>query len=81
MLLQEFDVIIDRMKLAFETAQNLGHFIEAARILYQINEMLPEKFQVNFDLDDPNHAKQLVSKYENQVKTAITDYREELMMI
>ena len=32
MSLQEFDALIDRMKLAFEYAENLGQYVDAAKI-------------------------------------------------
>ncbi|MDH3278126.1 MAG: hypothetical protein OEL77_05190 [Nitrosopumilus sp.] len=82
MLLEEFDVIIDRMRLAFETAQNLGQSIEAAKVLYQINEILPENLQLALDGgDDSTLAEQVVLTYEGLIKTAIAEYREELMVI
>ena len=44
MPLQEFDALIDRMKLAFEYAENLGQYVDAAKILFQIiNRNLPDK--------------------------------------
>ena len=53
MILQEFDSIIDRMTLALETAKNLGQPIEEAKILYQMNEILPENLQMHLDdVDD-----------------------------
>ena len=82
MLLEEFDVIIDRMQIAFETAQNLGQSIESAKILYQINEILPENFQLNLeDGDNSLLAEQVVSTYASPIKSAIAEYREELMVI
>ena len=36
MSLQEFDSLIDRMKLAFEYAENLGQYADAAKILFQM---------------------------------------------
>jgi len=48
MSLQEFDVLIDRMKLAFEYADNLGQYVEAAKVLFQMNEQLPEDLQLTF---------------------------------
>jgi len=80
MSLQEFDSIIDRMKLAFEYAYNLGQYVEAAKILYQINDQLPGDVQLIFeDLDDPDMAKPFIVKYESELKSAIMDYRQRLM--
>jgi hypothetical protein len=81
MLLKEFDVIIDRMQLALDTAKNLGQPIEEAKILYQMNEVLPEKLQLTLDdMDDENMAKQIVLSYKSQIKSKISEYREELML-
>ena len=81
MKLEEFDVVIDRMKLAFETAKNLGHPIEQAKILYQINEFLPQKMQIPLDdADDQNMAKQIVSLYKSQIISKISEYREQLTL-
>ena len=81
MLLQEFDAIVDRMQLALETAKNLGEPIEEAKILYQMNEMLPEQFQLTLDeIEDESLAKQTVSLYQSQIKSAINQFREQLML-
>ncbi|MDH3677969.1 MAG: hypothetical protein OEQ12_06680 [Nitrosopumilus sp.] len=81
MLLQEFDTIIDRMQLALDIAKNLGQSIEEAKILYQMNEVLPENLQMELDdVYDENMAKQTVSLYKNQIKSKISEYREELML-
>jgi hypothetical protein len=81
MLLKEFDVIIDRMQLALDTAKNLGQPIEEAKILYQMNEVLPENLQLVLDdVDDENMAKQIVALYKSQIKSKISEYREELML-
>jgi hypothetical protein len=82
MLLEEFDVIINRMYLAFETAQNLGQSIEAAKILYRINEILPENLQLNLEgVNDSSLADQVVLTYDSPIKSAIAEYREELMIV
>ena len=81
MPLQEFDALIDRMKLAFEYADNLGQYVEAARVLFQMNEQLPEDLQMTFDeLDDPDEAKSFVKRYNSELKLAIVDYRQRLMI-
>ena len=46
MSLQEFDALIDRMKLAYEYAENLGQYVEAAKVLYQMNDQLPDDLQL-----------------------------------
>jgi len=80
MSLQEFDSVMDRMKLAFEYANNLGQYVEAARILFQINDQLPDDMQLSFEeLDNPDMAKSLIIKYESELKSAIVDYRQRLM--
>ena len=72
MSLQEFDALIDRMKLAFEYADNLGQYVEAAKILFQMNDQLPDDLQLVFDdLDDPEAAKSFVKQYYVELKSAI----------
>ncbi len=81
MALQEFDALIDRMKLAFEYADNLGQYVEAAKVLFQMNEELPDDLQLVFDeLDDPKAAKSFVKQYNDELKSAIVDYRQRLMI-
>jgi hypothetical protein len=80
MSLQEFDALIDRMKLAFEYADNLGQYVEAAKVLYQMNDQLPDDLQLTFEeLDDRESAKAFVKQYYNELKSAIVDYRQRLM--
>ncbi len=81
MSLQEFDTLIDRMKLAFEYADNLGQYVEAAKVLFQMNEQLPEDLQLTFEeLDNPDEAKSFVKQYNTELKSAIVDYRQRLMI-
>jgi len=81
MSLQEFDVLIDRMKLAFEYADNLGQYVEAAKVLYQMNDQLPEDLQLTFEeLENPEAAKSFVKQYNDELKFAIVDYRQRLMI-
>ena len=81
MSLQEFDALIDRMKLAFEYADNLGQYVEAAKVLFQMNEQLPEDLQMTFEeLDNPDEAKSFVKQYNAELKSAIVDYRQRLMV-
>ena len=80
MSLQEFDALIDRMKLAFEYADNLGQYVEAAKVLYQMNDQLPDDLQLTFEeLDNPEDAKSFVKQYYSDLKSAIVDYRQKLM--
>jgi len=81
MNLKEFDIIIDRMKLAFETAKNLGQPVEQAKILYHLNDFLPQNMQIHLDdVEDENMAKQIILLYKNQVNSKISEYREQLML-
>ena len=81
MNLKEFDIIIDRMKLAFETAKNLGQHIEQAKILYQMNDFMPQNMQIHLDnVEDENMAKQIILMYKNKVNSKISEYREQLML-
>jgi len=80
MSLQEFDFVMDKMRLAFEYANNLGQYVEAAKILFQINDQLPDDIQLNFEeLDNPDMAKSFIIKHESDLKSAIMDYRQILM--
>ena len=80
MSLQEFDILIDKMKLAFEYADNLGQYVAAAKILYQMNEELPDDLQISLgELDNPDSAKSFVMKYSSEIKFAISEYRQRLM--
>jgi len=82
MSLQEFDTLIDRMKLAFEYADNLGQYVEAAKVLFQMNDQLPEDLQLIFEeLDNPESAKSFVKQYNNELKSAIVNYRQRLMNV
>ena len=80
MSLQEFDALIDRMKLAFEYAENLGQYVDAAKVLYQMNEQLPDDLQIDLEeLENPDLAKSFVMRYNSDIKSAIVDYRQRLM--
>ena len=81
MTLQEFDALIDRMKLAFEYAENLGQYVDAAKVLYQMNEQLPDDLQLTlYDLEESDAAKSFVMQYKSDMKTAISEYRQRLMV-
>ncbi|MDH3191731.1 MAG: hypothetical protein OEM18_03480 [Nitrosopumilus sp.] len=79
MSLQEFDAIIDKMQLALDYALNLGQPIEAAKILYQMNEQLPDDLQLIFeDIENENSVKSFISEYNPLIKSAIVEYRQKL---
>ncbi len=81
MSLQEFDALIDRMQLACEYAENLGQYTDAAKILFQINEQLPDDLQLTLDeLEDHDAAKSFVRQYKYDIKSAIVEYRQRLMI-
>ena len=70
------------MNLAFDSANNLGHYIDAGRILFQMNEELPGDLQLFLEeIDDPGAAKSFVVKNESALKYAIMEYRERLMLL
>ena len=80
MSLQEFDELIDKMKLAFEYADNLGQYTVAAKVLYQMNEELPDDLQIALeDLENPDTAKSFVMRYQSEIESAISEYRQRLM--
>ena len=79
--LKEFDSIIDRMTLAFDSANNLGQYIAAGKILFQMNDELPDDLQLSLEeIDDPNDAKSFIQNNESGLKYAIREYRERLML-
>ncbi|MEK0320553.1 MAG: hypothetical protein QQN61_05625 [Nitrosopumilus sp.] len=80
MSLQEFDALIDKMTLAFEYADNLGQYVDAAKILFQMNEELPDDIQLNFEeLEDPDFAKSFIMQYSSEIKFAIVEYKQRMM--
>jgi len=80
MSLQEFDVLIDRMKLAFEFAENLGQYVDAAKVLFQINEQLPDDIQLNLEeLENSDAAKSFIIQYSSEIESAVVEYRQRLM--
>ena len=81
MALEEFDKVIDRMKMALESAENLGQFTDAARVLFQMNNQLPEDMQINFEeLTSPDEAKSFVSENKSKLQFEISEYRQMLMI-
>ena len=69
------------MILAFDSANNLGQFIAAGRILFQMNEELPDDLQLSLEeIDDPSNAKSFIINNESALKYAIREYRERLML-
>ena len=80
MSLQEFDGLIDKMNLAFEYADNLGQYVEAAKILFQMNAQLPLDLQIIIEeLGNPEYAKLFIAQYIPEIKSAIVNYRQRLM--
>ena len=81
MTLEEFNGLIERMNLAMEYAENLGQYVDAAKVLYQMNDQLPDELQLNFDeLESSDAAKSFITQYKSQMKNAIVEYRQMLMM-
>lgn len=80
MSLREFDALIERMQLAFEYAANLGQYTEAAKILYQMNDQLPDDLQLSLEeLDNENSVRPFISEYKYKIRSAIVEYRQRLM--
>ncbi len=80
MSLQEFDALIDRMKLACEYAENLGQYTDAAKVLFQMNEQLPDDLQLTLDeLENHDAAKSFVTQHKSDIKSAIVEHRQRLM--
>ena len=52
----------------------LGQYVDAAKILFQMNEELPDDLQLTFEeLDNPEAAKSFVKQYNNELKSAIVE--------
>lgn len=80
MSLHEFDALIERMQLAFEYAANLGQYTEAAKVLYQMNDHLPDDLQLSIEeLEDENSVKPFISEYQYKIRSAVVEYRQRLM--
>ena len=69
------------MNLAFDSANNLGQYIVAGKIMFQMNEELPDDLQLSLEeIDDPSDAKSFIINNESALKYAIREYRERLML-
>lgn len=80
MSLHEFDALSQRMQLAFDYAANLGQYTEAAKVLYQMNDQLPDDLQLNLEeLENESAVRLFISKYQPKIKSAIVEYRQRLM--
>ena len=81
MSLQEFDALIDRMKLKLLNMLIISvSIMQQAKVLYQMNEQLPDDLQLSLDeLENPESAKSFVMRYQSEVKLAISEYRQRLM--
>ena len=76
----EFDALVERMQLAFDYAANLGQYIEAAKVLYQMNDQLPDDLQLSLDeLENESTVRLFISQYQPKIKSAIVEYRQRLM--
>ena len=68
------------MKLAFEYAENLGQYVDAAKVLFQMNEQLPDDIKLNLEeLENPDTAKSFITQYTSEIKSAIVVHRQRLM--
>lgn len=80
MSLREFDALIERMQLAFEYAVNLGQYVEACKVLYQMNDQLPDDLQLTIEeLENENLVRLFISEYKPKIKSAIVEYRQRLL--
>ncbi len=77
MSLHEFDGLVERMQLAFDYAANLGQYIEAAKVLYQMNDRRPDDLQLSLEeLEHESVVRQFISEYQPKIRTAIVEYRQ-----
>jgi len=80
MSLREFDALVERMQLAFDYSANLGQYIEASKVLYQMNDQLPDDLQLYLeDLENESAVRLFTSEYKPKIKSAIVEYRQRLM--
>ncbi|MFB5609074.1 MAG: hypothetical protein ACE5Q5_02510 [Nitrosarchaeum sp.] len=80
MSLREFDALVERMQLAFDYAANLGQYVEAAKVLYQMNDQLPDDLQLSLEeLENESAVRPFISEYQSQIRSAIVQYRQRLM--
>jgi hypothetical protein len=80
MSLHEFDALVERMQLAFDYVANLGQYIEAAKVLYQMNDQLPDDLQLSLEeLENESAVRPFISQYQPKIKSAIVQYRQRLM--
>lgn len=80
MSLHEFDALVERMQLAFDYAANLGQYIESAKVLYQMNDQLPDDLQLNLEeLENESAVRPFISEYQPKIRSAIVQYRQRLM--
>ena len=80
MSLHEFDALVERMQLAFDYAANLGQYIEASKVLYQMNDQLPDDLQLSLEeLENQSVVRSFISEYQPKIKSAIVEYRQRLM--
>ena len=67
--------------MALEYTENLGQYVDASRILFQINAQLPDDMQIYFEeLENSDAAKSFILQYKSDVKSAIVKYRQRLMI-
>jgi len=68
------------MQLAFDYAINLGQFIEASKVLYQMNDQLPGDLQLNLEeLENKSAVRLFISEYQPKIRSGIIQYRQRLM--
>ena len=80
MSLQEFDFTVQKMQLAFDYAANLGQYVEAAKVLYQMNDHLPADLQIKLEeLENENAVRLFISEFQPKIRSAIVNYRQRLM--
>ncbi len=60
------------MTLALDSANNLGQFTTSVKILFQMNDELPDDLQLTFEeIDDPNDVKSFVKNNVSALQFAI----------
>ena len=73
--------MIERMNLALDYAENLGQYVDAARILFQMNDQLPDGMQLHFEeLESTDDAKPFVISNKPRIRNEIVEYRQLLMI-
>jgi hypothetical protein len=67
------------MESTFDYAANLGQYVEAAKVLYQMNYQLPDDLQLSLEeLENTDKVRPFIAEFHPKIKSAIIEYRQRL---